>query len=155
MLFNSIEYLFFLPIVFLIYWAIGYARMNDSLKLRLQNAFVVIASYVFYGWWDWRFLILIALTSFCSWGSGLMIAKNTQNITECHGGGQNVSFAKKLWLIANIVLNLGILATFKYYDFFVSEFGALFGISTDSLLLKIILPVGISFYTFQAHWENY
>ena len=150
MLFNSIEYLFFLPIVFLIYWAIGYARMNDSLKLRLQNAFVVIASYVFYGWWDWRFLILIALTSFCSWGSGLMIAKNTQNITECHGGGQNVSFAKKFWLIANIVLNLGILATFKYYDFFVSEFGHLFGISTDSLLLKIILPVGISFYTFQA-----
>lgn len=150
MLFNSIEYLFFLPIVFLIYWAIGYARMNDSLKLRLQNAFVVIASYVFYGWWVWRFLILIALTSFCSWGSGLMIAKNTQNITECHGGGQNVSFAKKFWLIANIVLNLGILATFKYYDFFVSEFGHLFGISTDSLLLKIILPVGISFYTFQA-----
>ncbi len=150
MLFNSIEYLFFLPIVFLIYWAIGYARINDFLKLRLQNAFVVIASYVFYGWWDWRFLILIALTSFCSWGSGLMIAKNTQNITECHGGGQNVSFAREFWLTANIVLNLGILATFKYYDFFVSEFGALFGISADSLLLKIILPVGISFYTFQA-----
>ena len=150
MLFNSIEYLFFLPIVFLIYWAIGYARINDLLKLRLQNAFVVIASYVFYGWWDWRFLILIALTSFCSWGSGLMIAKNTQNITECHRGGQNVSFAREFWLTANIVLNLGILATFKYYDFFVSEFGALFGISTDSLLLKIILPVGISFYTFQA-----
>ena len=52
MLFNSIQYLFFLPIVFLIYWAIGYTRINNSLKLRLQNAFVVIASYVFYGWWD-------------------------------------------------------------------------------------------------------
>lgn len=66
------------------------------------------------------------------------------------GGGQNVAFASRFWLIANIVLNLGILATFKYYDFFVSEFGQLFGVSTDSLLLRIILPVGISFYTFQA-----
>ena len=130
MLFNSLEFALFLPIVFLIYWAIGYAHINDQLKLRLQNAFVVIASYVFYGWWDWRFLFLIAFTSFCSWGSGLLIGK--------------------FWMIANIVLNLAILAIFKYYDFFVSEFGQLFGISTDSLLLRIILPVGISFYTFQA-----
>ena len=150
MLFNSIEYLFFLPIVFLIYWAIGYARINDSLKLRLQNAFVVIASYVFYGWWNWRFLLLIAFTSFCSWGSGLLIAKRARNDAECLRGGQNVAFASRFWLIANIVLNLGILATFKYYDFFVSEFGQLFVVSTDSLLLRIILPVGISFYTFQA-----
>jgi len=135
MLFNSIEFLLFLPVVFLIYWAIGYARINDSLKLRLQNAFVVVASYVFYGWWDWRFLILIAFTSFCSWGSGLLIEKSPN---------------RKFWMVTNIIINLGILATFKYYDFFVSEFGALFGISTESLLLRIILPVGISFYTFQA-----
>ena len=128
MLFNSVEYLLFLPIVFAIYWLLGK-------RLKLQNLFVVLASYVFYGWWDWRFLILIAITSFCSWGSGLLIEKSPN---------------RKFWLIANIVLNLGILATFKYYDFFVSEFGALFGISTESLLLKIILPVGISFYTFQA-----
>ena len=138
MLFNSIEFAFFLPLVFLIYWAIGYAKINDTLKLRLQNAFVVIASYIFYGWWDWRFLILIAFTSFCSWGSGLLIAKATTQSKS------------KAWMIANIVLNLGILAIFKYYDFFVSEFGQLFGINTDSLLLRIILPVGISFYTFQA-----
>lgn len=138
MLFNSVEFAFFLPLVFLIYWAIGYARINDSLKLRIQNAFVVIASYVFYGWWDWRFLLLIAFTSFCSWGSGLLIGKAaTQN-------------KAKAWTVANIVINLAILAIFKYYDFFVSEFGQLFGISTDSLLLRIILPVGISFYTFQA-----
>lgn len=138
MLFNSIEFAFFLPIVFLIYWAIGYARINDSLKLRMQNAFVVVASYVFYGWWDWRFLLLIAFTSFCSWGSGLLIGKaSTQN-------------KAKAWTAANIVINLAILAIFKYYDFFVSEFGQLFGISTESLLLRIILPVGISFYTFQA-----
>ena len=142
MIFNSIEFAIFLPIVFIIYWAIGYARIKDSLKLRLQNAFVVVASYVFYGWWDWRFLLLIAFTSLCSWGSGLLIHKSG----SCN---HKLSMAK-FWMIANIVLNLGILAVFKYYDFFVSEFGQLFGISTDSLLLRVILPVGISFYTFQA-----
>ena len=141
MLFNSIEFALFLPIVFLIYWAIGYAHINDRLKLRLQNAFVLIASYVFYGWWDWRFLLLIAFTSFCSWGSGLLIgAQNSEQKPK----------SAKAWMVANIILNLGILAVFKYYDFFVSEFGQLFGISTESLLLRIILPVGISFYTFQA-----
>jgi len=138
MLFNSIEFALFLPIVFLIYWAIGYAHISDTLKLRLQNAFVVLASYVFYGWWDWRFLLLIAFTSFCSWGNGLLIAKS------------HTPKAAKAWTASNIVLNLTILAIFKYYDFFVREFGQLFGISTDSLLLRIILPVGISFYTFQA-----
>ena len=144
MLFNSIEFALFLPIVFLIYWAIGYAHINDQLKLRLQNAFVVIASYVFYGWWDWRFLLLIAFTSFCSWGSGLLI-----NPSRPPHEGRRM-FTPKFWMIANIILNLGILAIFKYYDFFVREFGQLFGISTESLLLRIILPVGISFYTFQA-----
>ena len=132
MLFNSIEYILFLPIVFAIYWLL-------RSQLKLQNLLVVLASYVFYGWWDWRFLILIALTSFCSWGSGLLIAESRESRAK-----------SKFWLIANIVLNLGILATFKYYDFFVSEFGALFGVNTESLLLRIILPVGISFYTFQA-----
>jgi len=138
MLFNSIEFAIFLPLVFLIYWAIGYAKISDALKLRLQNAFVLVASYVFYGWWDWRFLLLIAFTSFCSWGSGLLIEKAATQSKA------------KAWTAANIVVNLAILALFKYYDFFVSEFGKLFGISTDSLLLRIILPVGISFYTFQA-----
>ena len=143
MLFNSIEFAIFLPIVFLIYWTIGYARINDLLKLRLQNAFVVIASYVFYGWWDWRFLLLIALTSFCSWGSGLLIGKELKN------EGVN-ELKKKGWLTANIVLNLGILAIFKYYDFFVSSFADLFSLDASHHLLNIILPVGISFYTFQA-----
>lgn len=135
MLFNSIEYIFFLPIVFAIYWLLGK-------RLRLQNAFVVLASYVFYGWWDWRFLILIAFTSLCSYASGLLIHRTPYTIHR--------TLSPKFWLITNIVINLGILATFKYYDFFVSEFGALLGISTESLLLRIILPVGISFYTFQA-----
>ncbi len=144
MLFNSIEFAFFLPIVFLIYWAIGYAKINDTLKLRLQNAFVVIASYVFYGWWDWRFLLLIAFTSFCSWGSGLLIRHSQPPLK-----GRRIS-SPKFWMVANIVINLAVLGVFKYYDFFVSEFGQLFGIDTSNLLLRIILPVGISFYTFQA-----
>ena len=143
MLFNSLEFALFLPIVFLIYWAIGYAHINDWLKLRLQNAFIVIASYVFYGWWDWRFLLLIAFTSFCSWGSGLLIDKSRKSKDKS-------CLSPKFWTAANIVLNLAILALFKYYDFFVREFGQLFGVNTNSLLLRIILPVGISFYTFQA-----
>ena len=139
MLFNSIEFAIFLPIVFLLYWFVfDYALKRSRYQLTLQNAFVVLASYVFYGWWDWRFLLLIALTSFCSWGSGLLI-----------GSAKDKSMAKT-WMWANIVLNVGILAMFKYYDFFVSEFTQLFHVSSDGLLLKVILPVGISFYTFQA-----
>ena len=139
MLFNSIQFALFLPIVFLLYWFVFDRFISKSEhQLRLQNAFVVVASYVFYGWWDWRFLLLIAFTSFCSWGSGLLI------------GMAETRKKAKLWTTLNIVLNLGILALFKYYDFFVSEFAQLFHISTDGLLLKVILPVGISFYTFQA-----
>ena len=116
--------------------------------LKLQNAFVVLASYVFYGWWDWRFLILIAFTSLCSYVSGLLIQKS--QITN------DQSPIAKLWLWLNIVLNLGILATFKYYDFFVTEFITTFFAESvqpsllHSFTLKVILPVGISFYTFQA-----
>ena len=142
MLFNSIEYLLFLPIVFAVYWAIGYARINDSLKLRLQNAFVVIASYVFYGWWDWRFLFLIAITSICSYASGILL--------ERYEGRR-----KWQWMVsfANITLNLLILGVFKYYNFFMESFEGLFrsiGYQIDWVTLDVILPVGISFYTFQA-----
>ncbi len=142
MLFNSLEYLFFLPIVFAIYWLLRN-------HLKLQNLFVVLASYVFYGWWNWRFLILISFTSFCSWGSGLLIGKEYTS----HFKPQTI---RRVWLIANIVLNLGILAVFKYYDFFVTEFITTFFAESvqpsllHSFTLKIILPVGISFYTFQA-----
>ena len=139
MLFNSIQFAIFLPIVFLLYWFVFDRFISKSRhKLRMQNAFVVLASYVFYGWWDWRFLLLIAFTSLCSWGSGILIGK--------------AETKKKAytWMVLNIVLNLGILALFKYYDFFVTEFARLFHISTEGLLLKVILPVGISFYTFQA-----
>jgi D-alanyl-lipoteichoic acid acyltransferase DltB (MBOAT superfamily) len=125
--------------VFLLYWFVFDRFISKSKhQLRLQNAFIVVASYVFYGWWDWRFLLLIAFTSLCSWGSGILIGK------------AKTKKKAKTWMWFNIVLNLGILATFKYYDFFVTEFAQLFHISTEGLLLKVILPVGISFYTFQA-----
>ena len=139
MLFNSLQFAVFLPIVFLLYWLV-FDRLIGRSKRQLmwQNAFVVIASYVFYGWWDWRFLLLIAFTSLCSWGSGILIGNNRGNKKS------------KRWMWANILLNLGILGLFKYYDFFVTEFAQLFHLSTEGLLLKVILPVGISFYTFQA-----
>ncbi len=147
MLFNSIEFAFFLPIVFLIYWAIGYAHINENTKLRLQNTFVLVASYVFYGWWDWRFLLLIAFTSFCSWGSGLLIGKSFSSVQSVDGHKK-----AKFWMIANIVLNLGILFTFKYYNFFIEEFCQLFPSleGRSGGVISLILPVGISFYTFQA-----
>ena len=139
MLFHSIQFALFLPIVFLLYWFVfDYIIRKSKWQLHFQNAFVTAASYVFYGWWDWRFLLLIALTSFCSWGSGLLIGKAESKKKA------------KTWMWLNIILNVGILALFKYYDFFITEFARLFHFSADGLLLKVILPVGISFYTFQA-----
>ena len=139
MLFNSFEFALFLPIVFLLYWFVfDYAISKCKRQLLLQNLFIVVASYIFYGWWDWRFLILIAITTVLSFLSGIGIEKApTQR-------------AKKAVMIANIIVNLGILGVYKYYDFFAQEFAQLFGIESDFLLLYLILPVGISFYTFQA-----
>ena len=133
MLFNSLEFAIFLPVVFLLYWFV----FNRNVKW--QNLFVVAASYLFYGWWDWRFLFLIAFTSLCSWGSGLLIDRYQPYRTA------------KIIHILNIALNLGILALFKYYNFFADSFARLFlhG-DSDRVLLHLILPVGISFYTFQA-----
>lgn len=135
MLFNSLEFLIFLPIVFLLYWFVFHKR-------QWQNLLVVVASYVFYGWWDWRFLILIVITSLSSYASGLLI--------ERYAGCRQ----KQRWVnVANIVLNLGILGTFKYYNFFVENLAHLvgtLGYQLDCVTLQIILPVGISFYTFQA-----
>ncbi|MCH5308398.1 MAG: MBOAT family protein [Prevotella sp.] len=135
MLFNSIEFLLFLPIVFLLYWFVFRER-------RWQNLLIVTASYVFYGWWDWRFLILIAFTSFCSYWSGLLI-----------GHYEKRRKAQRIVSAINIVLNLAILGIFKYFNFFAENFEALFlalGYQIDRITLDIILPVGISFYTFQA-----
>ena len=140
MLFNSLEFAIFLPIVFIIYWFV----LQKNLKL--QNLFIVVVSYIFYGWWDYRFLFLIALTSFCSWLSGVLIEKVRERSIPTW-------FSAKTLLISNIILNLAILGFFKYYNFFVDSFIDLFGafgITLQSSTLNIILPVGISFYTFQA-----
>ena len=139
MLFNSFEFALFLPIVFLLYWFVfDYAMRKCKRQLLWQNLFVVVASYIFYGWWDWRFLILIAITTLLSFLSGIGIEyAPTQR-------------GKKAVMIANIIVNLGILGIYKYYDFFATQFARLFGIESDFLLLHLILPVGISFYTFQA-----
>lgn len=134
MLFNSLEFAVFLPIVFLVYWFV----LGGN--LRIQNLFVVVASYVFYGWWDWRFLILIAFTSFCSYVAGILIEKHR----DAPKRARTVN-------VVNIVINLLILSAFKYYNFFVTSFADVFlNGNTEGLLLNAILPVGISFYTFQA-----
>ncbi len=134
MLFNSTEFAVFLPIVFLLYWFV----FNKNLKL--QNLFVLVASYVFYGWWDWRFLFLIAFTSLLSFVSGLLIDRYRETPNK----------AKAVSAI-NIVVNLLILGVFKYYDFFAASFAdAFLGGRSEGLLLHLILPVGISFYTFKA-----
>lgn len=135
MLFNSFEFLVFLPIVFMLYWFVFRGR-------RWQNLLVVTASYVFYGWWDWRFLLLIALTSQCVYGSGLLL--------EHYEGRRR---RQQIVCVVNIVFNLGILGVFKYYNFFVENLDALFdmmGYHLDWVTMIVILPVGISFYTFQA-----
>ena len=134
MLFNSIQYLLFLPIVFAAYWLL-------RRRLALQNLFVVIASYVFYGWWDWRFLLLMAFTTLCSFGCGLLVSR-----LEARRLRRSV-------VTASLVINLGILVMFKYYDFFAGSFSELlsgFGLRAGFVTLDVVLPVGISFYTFQA-----
>ena len=128
MLFNSTEFLLFLPVVFTVYWML-------RKHLQWQNLFVVSASCVFYGWWDWRFLLLIGFTALCSYLSGRLMEQRPRRWV--------------LW--GNISINLAILGLFKYYDFFAQSFANLFlGGRADGLLLHLILPVGISFYTFQA-----
>ena len=126
----------FMPIVFLLYWFVFRGR-------RWQNLLVVIASYVFYGWWDWRFLSLIALTTVFSFVSGLLI--------ERFNGQEG---RRRLVSAANIIINLAILGYFKYFNFFVDNIQnavqALFGYELDWVTTSVILPVGISFYTFQA-----
>ncbi|MDR2563982.1 MAG: MBOAT family protein [Prevotellaceae bacterium] len=147
MLFNSLEFALFLPIVFLLYWFV-FQR-----NLKWQNFFILIASCVFYGWWDWRFLILIVFTSFCSWGSGLLIQHADNKEFTPPFPRVNLLKNAKFILVSNIVINFLILGIFKYYNFFIESFVTAFaavGVHLQMHTLKIILPVGISFYTFQA-----
>ncbi len=135
MLFNSIDFAIFLPIVFLLYWSIA----NKNLKF--QNFMIVVASYLFYGWWDWRFLSLILFSTVVDYFVGLAL-KNQENLIR-----------RKLLLWISIFVNLGFLGFFKYYNFFLENFVdafQFFGYAINSQRLNIILPVGISFYTFQT-----
>ena len=137
MLFNSLSFIIFLPIVFLLYWVVF--KHN-----RWQNVLVLVASYIFYGWWDWRFLILIFFTTACSWSSGLLIQRMLNLGSRAKA---------KALCIGNLVINLGILAYFKYFNFFADNIKILFsqfGFDFDWFTLEVLLPVGISFYTFQA-----
>ena len=134
MLFNSIDFAIFLPIVFAIYWI---ANKN----LKLQNLIIVIASYVFYGWWDWRFLSLIIFSTLVDYTVGILLSKQ-ENLNK-----------RKVLLWTSIGVNIGFLGFFKYYNFFIDNFitaFSFFGMEFSAGSLNIILPVGISFYTFQT-----
>ena len=131
--FNSEEFPIFLAIVFILYWAIGHKRS------KLQNILLLTASYVFYGWWDWRFCGLLFLLSSANYCLGRLL--------EAYSS----TSARKTLLIIGLVINISVLAFFKYFNFFISNLVALFaqwGINLHLTTLNIILPIGISFYTF-------
>lgn len=135
MLFNSTTFLIFLVIIFLIFWK------ATSYSVSFGKVILLLGSYIFYGWWDWRFLILIIISSATDFFIGNQIFK-ADKIRK-----------RKLLLIASLVLNLGMLFFFKYFNFFIESFKALFAPYTNTgewSTLNIILPVGISFYTFQT-----
>ncbi len=135
MLFNSIDFAIFLPIVFILYWIV----VNRNIKH--QNLLLLVASYVFYGWWDWRFLSLIIISSFVDYLVGIGLSKQ-ENATK-----------RKVLLLISIFVNIGFLGFFKYYNFFLDNFieaFTFFGGKINAQGLNIILPVGISFYTFQT-----
>lgn len=134
MLFNSLEFVVFFPIVFAVYWL---ARQNG----KLQNAILVVASGVFYAWVDWRFIFLIGFTAILTYITGRALLCSRLNR------------GRKGYIIVNIVINLAILGFFKYYNFFIDSFNNAFrsiGVALDMPTLQLILPVGISFYTFKA-----
>ncbi|WP_111682646.1 MBOAT family O-acyltransferase [Winogradskyella tangerina] len=135
MLFNSLEFFVFLPIVFALYWLIG------SKNIKAQNLLIAISSYVFYGWWDWRFLSLILFSSLVDYSIGRALGKT------------DVKAKRKTLLWISIGVNLGFLGFFKYYNFFIDSLVnsfTFFGQELSINTLNIILPVGISFYTFQT-----
>ena len=135
MLFNSIDFAIFLPVVFIVYWLL------KNYHLKLQNLLIVVASYLFYGWWDWRFLSLILFSTIIDYSVGVCLSKTS------HKG------KRKLLLWISVLINLGFLGFFKYYNFFLDNFISaflLFGTKLEVSSLQVILPVGISFYTFQT-----
>ena len=135
MLFNSLDFALFLPIVFILYWFV----LHKSIKA--QNLLIALASYFFYGWWDWRFLFLILFSTVIDYSIGVALSVETKESK------------RKLLLWTSILINLGFLGFFKYYNFFLDNFRTAFsflGYEINANSLNIILPVGISFYTFQT-----
>ena len=135
MLFNSWTFLIFFPIVFILYWFV----VNKSVKI--QNAFLAITGFVFYGWWDWRFLLLLILSLVTDFAVGYFL-QTTINTAK-----------RKLLIIFSLAFNIGLLVVFKYYNFFAQSLQnifSVFGLKVDFVTVNIILPVGISFYTFQS-----
>jgi len=136
MVFNSLEFFIFLFIVYILYWFV----FKKSFKA--QNVFILVASYTFYGWWDWRFLSLILLSTIVDYFVAKKIDSNT------------IQSKRKLWLWVSVFFNVGLLGFFKYYNFFVDswiDMFSFFGYTIKSTwTLRIILPIGISFYTFQT-----
>ena len=135
MLFNSLTFAIFFPTVFILYW---FAAKNSVKK---QNLILLFSSYLFYGWWDYRFLFLLMFSTFLDYFTGLRIFNaRTQR-------------SKKTWLLVSILINLGFLCFFKYYNFFIDSFATLLsyaGLKPNLWTLNIILPIGISFYTFHG-----
>jgi len=135
MLFNSLDFAIFLPLVFTIYWSLA------KKKIKYQNLLIVVTSYIFYGWWDWRFLSLIIFSTVVDFIIGKLLYSNNNNKI------------RKTLLFSSILINLGFLMFFKYYNFFLENFitaFTFFGHEIRHSSLNIILPVGISFYTFQT-----
>jgi alginate O-acetyltransferase complex protein AlgI len=135
MLFNSIQFLIFLPIVFFLYWFVA----NKSLKS--QNVLLLASSYFFYSCWDWRFLFLLIFSTVLDYFTGIKMS------------GSQTKGARKFWFWLSIVVNAGFLGIFKYYNFFITSFAAAIshlGLRLDPWTIHVILPVGISFYTFHG-----
>ncbi len=135
MFFNSLHFAIFLPIIFILYWFVF--NKNKS----WQNSLLIIASYYFYACWDWRFLFLLVFSTLLDYFSGIQIEKS-KSVKE-----------SKFWFWLSVIINLGFLGVFKYYNFFATSFTELlngFGFQVNPLLIKVILPVGISFYTFHG-----
>ncbi|KIO54207.1 MBOAT family O-acyltransferase [Flavobacterium hibernum] len=135
MFFNSLAFAIFLPIVFFLYWFV----FNKTKST--QNALLIVASYYFYSCWDWRFLFLLVFSTFLDYYTGIQIEKGKSEQS------------RKFWFWLSVLVNLGFLGIFKYYNFFATSFSELLnsvGIQASPILLKVILPVGISFYTFHG-----
>lgn len=134
MLFNSYPFLVFLPVVWTLYWSVF------QKNIRTQNILLLAASYVFYGWWSWKFLLLLALSTLLDYFYGFMVASKSGR-------------SSKIFMWLSVANNLGILAVFKYFNFFSTEFARLLtaiGLRADPFIIDVALPVGISFYTFHG-----